>query len=242
MNTQVSLQGKTALITGATGGIGKAITVRLAQKGMRLILIGKTTEKLSVLKKELEKIAVATYIYEVDLSKQEDLLKQLAVIGKKHTIDVLIHCAGVIKSSFVEESTIDDFEYQHKVNLGAPVIMTIKLLPVIIKAKGQIVFINSSVVNHPKAGTSFYAAAKAGLKAFADGLRAEVNKQGIRVISIFPGTTATSLQKNLTKQLKKKYSAKLLLQPEDIAEITVTALEIPLTAEVTDVFVRPFHK
>lgn len=221
MDKFYKLKGKTALITGGTSGIGRAISLQLENQGVKLVLLTRAM---------------------ADLSREESLVKQLDLIKNKYSIDLLILSAGVVIPGSVQEASIADYDYQHMVNLKSAIIITKTFLQQIIKSKGQIVFINSSAVNNPKKDTSFYAASKAGLKAFADSLRMEINQYGVRVISIFPGSTATPLTKNLSQRLKKNYNPELLLQPEDVSEMVVCALNLPLTAEVTDIFIRPLKK
>jgi NADP-dependent 3-hydroxy acid dehydrogenase YdfG len=128
------------------------------------------------------------------------------------------------------------------VNVLAPFALTKHLLPDIRASKGQIVFVNSSVVNHPAPGTLQYAASKHALKGLADGLRQEINASGVRVISIYPGRTATPLQASLCEIEGRAYMPAELLQPEDFAAIVVRALALPETAEVTDIMIRPASK
>lgn len=241
--TAISLSGKTALVTGASSGIGKAIAFRLAQSGVNIILVGKTRSKLASCEKEIVRLGVKAFTYNLDLANEDEITYVFEKIRTNHKdIDILVHSAGVIRQSTITNAAISDFDYQMAVNLKAPVVITKLLQAVLVNARGQIVYINSSVVNNPKPETSYYGASKAGLKAFADGLRTEVNQYGVRVMSIFPGSTASELQANLYKELNKTYEPGKLLQPVDIAEITVSTLQLPLTAEVTDVFVRPFQK
>jgi NADP-dependent 3-hydroxy acid dehydrogenase YdfG len=87
-----------------------------------------------------------------------------------------------------------------------------------------------------------YAATQHGLKAIADSLREEVNPYGIRVLSIYPGRTATPLQKRLHEAEGKLYRPEALLQPSDIASVVIHSLALPKTAEVTDIHIRPMIK
>jgi NADP-dependent 3-hydroxy acid dehydrogenase YdfG len=89
---------------------------------------------------------------------------------------------------------------------------------------------------------SQYAATKHALKAVADSLRAEVNSQGIRVLSVYPGRTATPTQESLHALEGKPYRPTRLLQPEDVAAVVMNALCLPRTAEVTDIHIRPMMK
>ena len=87
-----------------------------------------------------------------------------------------------------------------------------------------------------------YAATQHALRAIADSLRAEVNPQGVRVLSVFPGRTATPMQARLCELEGKAYSPERLIQPEDIASTVIHALTLPRTAEITEISIRPFVK
>jgi short-subunit dehydrogenase len=115
-------------------------------------------------------------------------------------------------------------------------------LPLLKMQKGQIVFINSSVGLVSKANLSQYAATKHALRAFADSLREEVNEMGIRVLSVFPGRTATPMQEMIFNWEGKDYPPTRLLQPQDVAAVVIHALSLPRTAEVTDISIRPMAK
>jgi NADP-dependent 3-hydroxy acid dehydrogenase YdfG len=104
-----------------------------------------------------------------------------------------------------------------------------------------VVFINSSAGPAPRAGIAAYAASKAALKALAESLRAEVNPGGVRVLSVFPGRTATAMQEEVHRLEGKAYEPERLLQPADVAAAVVNALCLPRTAEVTDINVRPMQ-
>ena len=102
---------------------------------------------------------------------------------------------------------------------------------------------NSSIaLQTARAGHSAYAASKSALKAVADALRDEVNGQGVRVTSVYPGRTASSMQAELHQQEGKSYQPERLMQPEDVAATILHALDLPRTAEITDLSMRPFLK
>jgi len=84
-----------------------------------------------------------------------------------------------------------------------------------------------------------YAATKYALNAFADSLRDEVNEYGVRVIGIYPGQTASPMQARLYQTAQKTYVPERLLQPSDVAEVVLSVLNLPISAEVTDIAVRP---
>lgn len=182
-------------------------------------------------------------VYQVDFASEQDfscLMRQLE--QELEYVDVLVHAAGDIVLGDMKSLTIDDFDRQYKINLRAPYLLTQKLLPQIRARRGQVVFINSSVGVHARANVGQYAATKHALKAVADSLRDEVNSDGVRVLSIFAGRTATSMQEAIHRLENKAYDPQLLLQPEDIASVVINALTLPRTAEVTDIHIRPLAK
>jgi NADP-dependent 3-hydroxy acid dehydrogenase YdfG len=109
-------------------------------------------------------------------------------------------------------------------------------------SRGQIVFINSSAVLTPKPNAGQYAATKHALKAVADSLRAEVNDDGLRVLSVYPGRTASPMQVLVHQFEGRECYPERLLQPEDVATAVINALSLPRTAEVTDLHIRPLLK
>jgi NADP-dependent 3-hydroxy acid dehydrogenase YdfG len=102
-----------------------------------------------------------------------------------------------------------------------------------------VVFINSTAGLVARAGVAQYAATKHALRAMADSLREEVNADGVRVLSVFLGRTATPLQAALHEREGRRYRPERLVQPADVASLVVHALTLPRTAEVTDLTIRP---
>jgi len=132
---------------------------------------------------------------------------------------------------------------QFSVNTRAPFLLTKLLLPAIKKRKGQIVFLNSSIAQQKaQANLSIYSGSKYALRAIADSLREEVNASEVRVLSVYPGRTATAMQENIFKLENREYRKDQLLQPEDVAQSVIDALALRRTAEVTDILIRPFKK
>jgi NADP-dependent 3-hydroxy acid dehydrogenase YdfG len=112
-------------------------------------------------------------------------------------------------------------------------------LPALRASLGQIVFVNSSVGLRARAGVGQFSATQHALRALADTLRAELNSEGIRVLNVFPGRTATERQRKIFRDEGRPYKPEQLLQPEDIATLIVDALALPRTAEVMDLRIRP---
>jgi NAD(P)-dependent dehydrogenase (short-subunit alcohol dehydrogenase family) len=237
------LEGRVALVTGASGGIGRAIALGLAHQGAQLCLVGRDEVRLPETVAAVEPIS-AVKSFQVDLTVKKSLQPLLQYLGRKAgRLDVLVHGAGVICQGVLEKARIEDFDLQYATNLRAPYLLTQRLMPLLKAARGQIVFINSSVAlagKRPEVGQ--YAATKHGLKAVADSLREEVNSQGIRVLTVFLGRTAIPAQEALHKEEGRPYRPRRLLQAEDVASVVVNALTLPPTAEVTEIAIRPMMK
>jgi NADP-dependent 3-hydroxy acid dehydrogenase YdfG len=238
-----AFSGQTALVTGASGGIGRAIALALAEKGADLCLVGRSAERLDMVAEQARKSGRSAVPCVTDLSRDEEISALVArVRGEVSRVEILVHCAGEIAVGEFAHAPVEDLDAQYRANVRAPYTLTQALLPLLAKARGDIVFVNSSVVQAARRNVSQFAATQHALKAIADHLREEVNADGVRVISVFPGRTATSRQAALYAREGRPYQPELLLQPEDVASVVVHALALPRTAEVTNVSIRPTLK
>jgi NADP-dependent 3-hydroxy acid dehydrogenase YdfG len=238
-----SLKGQVAVVTGASSGIGKAIALGLGRRGATLCLVGRHPETLKSVSKRMQTRDAPICSYIADLMVDQDILRLSQQIEEDfHRVDILVHSAGVISVAKVEAASIDDFDRQYRTNVHAPFLLTQAMLPMLKLYSGQIVFVNSSAGLNAGANVGQYAATKHALKAVSDSLRSEVNPYGIRVLSVFPGRTATPMQSAVFEAEGKKYCPERLLQPEDVAAIVISALCLPRTAEVTDINIRPMTK
>ncbi len=238
-----SLAGQVAIITGASSGIGKAIATGLAAQGASVCLIGRKLAALESVAELIKDKAPTVLCYCVDLSNDQDVsLLKSKVIKDARGADLLIHSAGVVALNPTESSSIEDLDWQYRINFRAPYVLTQQLLPLIGERQGQIVFINSSAGLSTRANVGQYASTKHALKAFADSLREEVNTTGVRVLSVYVGRTATPMQEAIHKLEHRAYVPDELLQPNDVAEVVIHSLCLPLTAEVTDINIRPLKK
>jgi NADP-dependent 3-hydroxy acid dehydrogenase YdfG len=235
--------GQVAVVTGASSGIGQAIALGLAAQGAALCLMGRKLGALEAVADSARKMARRVSHYQTDLTADEDVLKLTAHLEQDFgSIDILVHSAGVISLGTIETAPIETLDWQYRTNVRAPYSLTKALLPMIKKRRGQIVFINSSVGLNARANVAQYAATKHALKALADSLRDEVNIDGIRVLTVFLGRTATPMQAAVHEMEGKEYRPERLLLPEDVAAVVISALSLPRTAEVTDINIRPLVK
>ncbi len=237
------LDGQVAVVTGASSGIGRAIALELAAQGTKLCLIGRKSEILGEVTERARLITIWVKGYRVDLAVEKEIEKLASHLREDvGHIDILIHSAGIISLGPFEQATAEDFDRQYQINLRAPYILTQALLPMMRSCQGQIVFINSSAGLSARANVGQYAATKHALKAIADSLREEVNPDGVRVLSVFLGRTATPMQAAVYENEGRTYHPERLMQPEDVAAMVISSLCLPKTAEVTDISIRPLKK
>jgi NADP-dependent 3-hydroxy acid dehydrogenase YdfG len=238
------LKDRVALVTGASSGIGESIAVALAETEAIPCLVGRRREELERVLGRLDRDPGRARAYPADLTRSEEVEALVAAVGSDFgRLDVLVHCAGTISLGTLDQAPVEALDAQYATNVRAQYQLTQAMLPLIRASQGQIVFINSSVGRRPpEAGVGQYAATKHAMKAIADSLREEVNPDGVRVLSVFPGRTATPLQQMLHEFEGKDYSPERLMQPEDIASTVIGALTLPRTAEITEISIRPFLK
>ena len=245
----------TYLITGATGGIGTAVTELLRERGHDLILTGRSPERLERLAKGLSTGAhAATQVITpgavasparnasvttipLDLTEPRRIEAALAMAGIPARLDGVVHAAGVVHLSPVAELEADEWMEHLSVNLVSAAEMTRLLLPALRAAEGHVVFVNSTAGLRANPEWSAYAASKFGLRALADSLRAE--EPSLRVTTVYPGRTATEMQRKVRAQEGHPYAEDDFAAPGTVARVLVAALETPRDAVVSDVTVRP---
>ena len=226
-------QNKRALVTGASSGIGQAIALALAAEGAHIHAVARNWPEPPA----------DWQLHNADFTVEADVKRLAAeVSASKAPLDLMIHCAGVLEIGAVAEFSLAQLDKMYQVNVRAPFLLTQLLLPDLTKSSGQIVFMNSSAAIAPNATLAGYSSNKAALKLIANCLRLEVNASGVRVMSVYPGKTASAMQQRAHELAGKTYDAANLMQPEDVAQMVISALALPKTAEMTDLHIRPMKK
>jgi NADP-dependent 3-hydroxy acid dehydrogenase YdfG len=232
-----------AVVTGAGSGVGRAIALGLAREGATLGLVGRTRERLEETASLVRGAGTAAQCYPADLALDEHLEEVCGSLQRDwESLDMVVHSAGMTALGRVEQAPVEELDRQYRVNTRAPYALTRSLLPLLRRRQGQVVFINSSAGLHARGGVGPYAATKHALRALADSLRDEVNADGVRVLSVFLGRTATPMQERVHRAEGRVYRPERLVQPDDIAAMVLCALRLPRTAEVTDLSIRPLAK
>ena len=222
------LQGKTALITGAARGIGKALALRFAAEGADIAFTdlvidenGKQTED------EIKALGVKCIGYAsnaADFTQTEEVVKKVHEdFGK---IDILVNNAGITKDGLMMRMSEGQWDAVINVNLKSAFNFIHAVLPIMMRQKsGSIINMASVVGVHGNAGQSNYAASKAGLIALAKSIAQEVGSRGIRANAIAPGFIETAMTAALPESVREEWCKKIPLRrggkPEDIAEVAV---------------------
>ena len=227
------------LVTGASGGVGGAVARRLAGCGACVILTGRKRIRLQEIAAALP--GRAHQFFCADLTIESEI-QELVRFAERERLDGIIHCAAIIIPNDFVKASVEEFEAQFATNVRAPFRLTQLFLPALTSSQGQVIFINSSAGRHASAGVSQYAATKHALLALADSLREECNPAGIRVCSLFLGSTATAMQERVRAYQGRSYDPEQLIQPDDVARMIAAILAVPQTAEVTDFAMRPTAK
>lgn len=238
-----AFEGQIAVITGGGSGVGAAIALALAKEKASLYLIGRRSKMLESVAARAQDLGAQTTCCSADLGSktgQRELMLQLT--SDLHQVDILVHNAAMHIGGSINSASLYDFDRHYQTNVRAPYALTQALLPMLKARRGQVVFINSSGGISAKPRFSQYDSTKHALRAVADSLRAEVNAEGVRVVSVYLGRTATDMQARIHKQEGKPYQPEQLMQPDDVAFVVVNALSMPRTAEVTDIHIRPMIK
>lgn len=234
---------KTALVTGATSGIGLAATMALLRQGIRVLGVGRNFDTLQehIAKANINQNLIHFISAELHsdngLAKIADEVKHIAGL-----IHICIHSAGVINNGPMERSTSSDLDHQYAVNVRAPYVLSQKIMPLLSRENGILIFINSTAGLDSWEGVSQYAASKHALRAIAKSLSQELQPQGIRVGSIYPGSTATPMQESVQHQKGNVYRQKDFLDPNIVAATIMHMVNLPPAAHIPDVTIIPFNR
>ncbi len=236
---------KTALITGATSGIGKATAQEFAKHKIRLILCGRREKRLQTLKEELLKLTEVTTL-QFDVSKKEEVISAIESLPKSfNKIDILINNAGNAHGlSTIQDGNMDDWDAMIDINVKGLLYVTKAIIPkMIAKNEGFIVNIGSTAGKEVYKNGNVYCASKFAVNALNKSMRLDLNDYNIRVSAIHPGMVETEFSevrfKGDTERAKSVYTGLTPLQATDIADIIYFVISRPYYVNIEELVVYP---
>ncbi|WP_276495977.1 3-ketoacyl-ACP reductase [Pontibacter litorisediminis] len=220
-----SIKGKNALVTGAGKGIGRAIALALAEEGVNVALMARTTSQLEEVAEAVKAKGVKAAVVTADVTDinavNQAVTQAREALGP---IDILINNAGVGAFAKFLEMEPEKWESIIKVNLLGPYYVTRAVLPEMIERQtGDIVNISSTAGQKGAPVTSAYSASKFGLIGMSESLMQEVRKHNIRVSTLTPSTVATDMAIDLKLT---DGNPERVMQPEDFAELIISQLKL----------------
>jgi 3-oxoacyl-[acyl-carrier protein] reductase len=219
-----TLTGKTALVTGASRGIGRASALALAAAGAQVLVhYGRGANEAEAVAAEIRKAGGRADIVAADLATADGahILAQQArtIIGER--LDILVANAGVSKAVTIEDTTVEDFDRLFAVNVRAPFFLVQQLLPIL--SNGSSIVLVSSLAAHASVGTlPAYAATKGAIDTLVKHFASALGERGIRVNAVAPGVVATDMSSFTGTDAGRNFvlgmqALKRVAQPDDIA-------------------------
>jgi NADP-dependent 3-hydroxy acid dehydrogenase YdfG len=240
---------KTALITGATSGIGEACAKRFAQGGYRLILTGRNTEKLESLKKQFDAEGIDVRILQFDVRNREAAKAAVASLPPEWTtVDVLINNAGLALGLEPEyEGDAEEWETMIDTNIKGLLTMTRLIVPGMAERNcGHVINIGSVAGDAAYAGGNVYCATKAAVKTLSDGLRIDLAHTAVRVTNLKPGLVETHFSnvrfRGDDQRADSVYRGITPLTGTDIADVAFYAASAPAHVQIAEVLILATHQ
>ncbi len=240
------LQGKVALITGASSGIGEATAEALAAEGVAVAVVARREERLQELVKRIMDRGGKAFPIVADAADEQQVKTMVQKVKDEYgRLDILVNNAGVMLLGMIDGANTDDWREMVDINVLGLMYATHAALPLMKQQQsGHIVNISSVAGRTARAGSGVYNVTKWGVVAFSEALRQEVYKNNIRVTVIEPGAVATELTSHITDQAVKQAQEEWLshitpLQSEDIAAAIVYAVSQPERVNINEILIRP---
>lgn len=234
----IELDGRIAIVTGASRGIGKAIALALARAGADVVLAARTQTDLLHVQEQVRSIGRRVLAVPTDVSKETDVEnlveRSLSTFGK---INILVNNAGMGSFAKVVDMATAEFDCMFATNIRGVFLCTKSVLPTMIQQRsGDIINIASLAGRNAFIGGAVYAATKWALIGFARSLMLEVREYNIRVITVCPGSVDTSFD---PRPFSKQKDTSQIPKAEDIARVVLDAIHMPRNVMVSEIDVRP---
>ena len=241
-----NLEGKVAVVTGASSGIGRATALALAKEGAQVTIAARRGDELRLLSEHITKLGGQALPIVTDVTNKLQVQQVVQRTQEKFgRLDILVNSAGVMLIGPIQEANTDEWQRMIELNLLGLMCMTHAALTVMKEqGVGHIVNISSAAGRSARAYVGVYNATKWGVCAFSEALRQEVCKQNIRVTTIEPGAVATEITDHITnpairQQAQAYYKLITPLQSEDVASAILYAVTQPKHVNVNEILLLP---
>jgi ribitol 2-dehydrogenase len=234
------LSGKVVLVTGASSGIGRALANMLAAEGVKLVLVGRSAERLQAVAKKLS--AVESHVLPADLAKPADVERVASdALARFGRIDILLANAGLYNPGKVVEGNADSWDEMLAVNVNSVFRLCRAVLPQMIKNRSGDIVVTSSIAGHEViSGEAVYSASKHAVQTFVHELRRQVAPYNVRVGAVAPGTVLNELWGYRTPaEIEAKVATHDGLRSEDVAEAVLFMLTRPANVTIRDLVILP---
>jgi 3-oxoacyl-[acyl-carrier protein] reductase len=238
MTKEKTLEGKVALVTGASRGIGLAIARKLGELGAKLSLCARSADKLQNVAHELKGAGVEVIVVAADVTSGDDILSLVEETKQAFgTIDILVNNAGIGYFGPFYEANESNWDPVLDTNLKSVFLLSKEVAKGMIERRsGHIINIASLAGKNAFAGGAIYCASKWGLLGMTQCMAEDLRAHGIRVSAICPGTVATGFSPHVGKDPSK------MLQPEDIAQVVESIVTQAPQSFISEVLLRPTQK
>lgn len=240
------INGKVALVTGASSGIGRATALALSRAGAKVAAGARRIDKLESLRQEIEKAGGEVMVQKLDVTKKDECDSLVSsAITRWGSADILVNNAGLMPLSFFKNLKVSEWDQMIDVNIRGVIYCTAAVIPhMLAKKSGHIVNMSSIAGRVVFPSGTVYCATKHAVTAFSEGLRQEFStRSNIRVTCIEPGVVNTELNDTITDASLAKFveSTKQMasLKAEDIANTILFAVESPPHMNVNEITLRP---
>jgi NADP-dependent 3-hydroxy acid dehydrogenase YdfG len=239
------LEGKVALVTGASSGIGEATAIALSAEGAAVVIAARRTDRLEALKNKLEGDGARVLAVELDVTQEPSAIAAVEqTVAQLGRLDIVINNAGVMLLGPIVDADTEDWRRMINTNVLGLMYVTHAALPHLLKDGGDLVQVSSVAGRQARLGSGAYNASKWGVNAFSESLRQEVTTRGVRVTLVEPGAVATELQSHITHPgakaaLERRLAEMRPLQATDIAGAVLYAVTQPQHVSINEILIRP---
>ena len=225
----------TAVISGASSGIGKILAEELAKVGFQVVIAARSKDKLQTISNNIQLQGGRCLSIPTDVSKPDDIKKLKNETLNFGSVEILVNNAGMGHFGPIELLSIEEWNQQLDVNLRAAFLLSQAFIPEMKKArKGTLVFINSIAGRQPFSQSAAYVASKFGLRGLASSLREELRENNIKVISVYPGAIDTPFW----DKMDNSFNRKEMLNSIDCAKMIIDNIQAPGNITIEEMVIR----